>query len=117
MTWLLMLARSRAIDHLRSRARSAKELELPIEAAFDYSHPDPNPETAAISGSRRQIVREVLGDLAPEQLEILQLAFFDGLSHFEIAGKMGIPLGSIKSRIRAGMMRMRELLEPQVGAL
>jgi RNA polymerase sigma-70 factor (ECF subfamily) len=117
MTWLLMLARSRAIDHLRSRARRAKELERPIEAAFDYSHPDPNPETAAISGSRRRIVQEVLTDLAPEQLRVLQLAFFDGLSHIEIAERTGIPLGTIKSRIRIGMMRMRELLEPQVGAL
>ena len=117
MTWLLMLARSRAIDHLRSRARRAKDLELPIEAALDYSHADPNPEAVAISGSRRQIIHEVLEDLAPEQLKVLQLAFFDGLSHVEIAEKTGIPLGTIKSRIRIGMMRMRELLEPQVGAL
>jgi RNA polymerase sigma-70 factor (ECF subfamily) len=117
MTWLLMLARSRAIDYLRSRARRAKDSERPIEAAWDYSHADRSPETAAISGSRQRIVQEVLADLAPEQLRVLKLAFFDGLSHIEIAEKTGIPLGTIKSRIRAGMMRMRELLEPQVGAL
>jgi len=78
MTWLLMLARSRAIDHLRSRARRAKDLERPIEAVFDRSHPDPNPETAAISGRRRLMIQKVLADLAPEQLEVLQLAFFEG---------------------------------------
>lgn len=117
MTWLLMLARSRAIDHLRSRARRAKEQERPIDAAFDHSHPDPDPETAAVSESRRQIIKQALAGLGPEQVEALRLAFFDGLSHVEIAEKTGIPLGTIKSRIRTGMMRMRELLEVQMGAL
>jgi len=117
MTWLLMLARSRAIDHVRSRARRAKDLESPIETAFDHSHRDPNPETLAIAGSRRRIVQKVLADLTPEQLSVLQLAFYDGLSHIEIADKTGIPLGTVKSRIRSAMTRMRELLEPQVGVL
>jgi RNA polymerase sigma-70 factor (ECF subfamily) len=111
LTWLLMLARSRAIDHLRSRARRAKEQELPIEVAFDHSHPDPDPETAVISGNRRQIVQEILADLEPEQVAMLQLAFFEGLSHGEIVAKTGIPPGTVKTRIRTGMMRMRELLE------
>jgi len=72
---------------------------------------------AVISGSRLQIIQEALGDLAPEQRRVLHLAFFGGCSHIEIAEKTGIPLGTIKSRIRAGMMRMRELLEPQIGTL
>ena len=117
LTWLLMLARNRAIDHLRSRARRVKERELPIEVAFDHSHPDPDPETAAISGNRRQIVQEILVDLEPEQVAMLQLAFFEGLSHGEIAAKTGIPLGTVKARIRTGMMRMRELLEMRQVAL
>ena len=117
VTWLMMLARSRAIDHLRSRARRVKERELPIEVAFDHSHPDPDPETAAISGNRRQIVQEILVDLEPEQVAMLQLAFFEGLSHGEIAAKTGIPLGTVKARIRTGMMRMRELLEMRQVAL
>jgi RNA polymerase sigma-70 factor (ECF subfamily) len=117
MTWLLMLARSRAIDHLRSRARHSRDLERPIEVAFDCSHAGPNPETEAILRGRQRIIQEVLAHLAPDQLKLLQLAFFDGLSHIEIAEKTGIPLGTIKTRIRTGMMRMRELLEPQVGTL
>jgi RNA polymerase sigma-70 factor (ECF subfamily) len=48
---------------------------------------------------------------------MLQLAFFDGLSHGEIAAKTGIPLGTVKTRIRSGMMRMRELLEVRQGVL
>jgi RNA polymerase sigma-70 factor (ECF subfamily) len=117
LTWLLMLARSRAIDHLRSRPRRIKEQERPIEVAFDYSHPDPDPEKAAISGNRRQALQAILAELAPEQITLLELAFFEGLSHSEIAKKTGIPLGTIKSRIRAGMVRMRELLEVQEGIL
>ena len=117
MTWLLMLARSRAIDHVRSRARRAKQRERPLEVAFAYSHPGPNPEMAVVSENRRKIVREALATLGAEQFEALRLAFFDGLSHLEIAKETGIPLGTIKSRIRTAMMRMRELLELQMGAL
>ena len=117
VTWLLMIARSRAIDHLRSRARHVKDQERPIEVAFDHSHPSPDPETAAISGNRRRIVREILANLEPEQVMMLQLAFFEGLSHGEIAVRTGIPLGTVKTRIRTGMMRMRELLEVRQGAL
>ena len=117
LTWLLMLARSRAIDHLRSRASRVKAQELPIEVAFDHSHPSPDPETAAISGSRRKIVRDILADLEPEQIAMLQLAFFEGLSHGEIAARTGIPLGTVKTRIRTAMMRMRELLEVRQEAL
>ena len=117
ITWLLMIARSRAIDHLRSRARRVKEQERPLEAAFDHAHPGADPETAVISGNLRQIVRDILANLEPEQVTMLQLAFFEGLSHGEIASKTGIPLGTVKTRIRAGMMRMRELLEVRQGAL
>ena len=117
VTWLLMIARSRAIDYLRSRARRMQRQELPIEVAFDHSHPDPDPEAAAISGNRQQIVQAILADLEPEQVAMLQLAFFEGLSHGEIAEKTGIPLGTVKTRIRTGMMRMRELLEVRQVAL
>ena len=117
VTWLMMLARSRAIDHLRSRARRVSEQERPIEVALDRCHPDPDPETAAISENRQQIVRDVLADLEPEQVTVLQLAFFEGLSHGEISARTGIALGTVKSRIRTGMMRMRELLEVRRGAL
>ena len=117
VTWLLIIARSRAIDHLRSRARRVREQERPIEVALDHCHPDPNPETTAISGKRQQIVRDILADLEPEQVTMLQLAFFEGLSHGEIAAKTGIPLGTVKTRIRTGIMRMRELFEVRQGAL
>jgi len=112
ITWLLMLARSRAIDHLRSPARRARDLERPIENTWGYLHPDPqpDPEVSAIAGDRRRIIRDALAQLPAEQVSVVQMAFFEGLNHIEIAEKTGIPLGTIKSRIRTGLMRMRELL-------
>jgi RNA polymerase sigma-70 factor (ECF subfamily) len=117
LTWLVMLARSRAIDHLRSHPRHMKEKESPLEAAFDRSDPDPDPEAAAISRNRRQVIQSVFAELTPQQVTLLELAFFEGLSHNEIANKTGIPLGTIKSRIRSAMLRMRELLAVREGVL
>jgi RNA polymerase sigma-70 factor, ECF subfamily len=116
ITWLLMLARSRSIDYLRSRSRKSKELETPIESALDVSHPGPNPETEAVSECRRRAIEEALSNLPLEQLEVLRLAFFGGLSHTEIAEMTKKPLGTIKTRLRTGMERMRELLQPLKGS-
>ena len=116
-TWLLMLARSRALDHLRCLAKRIREREHPIESVAQLSHPGLNPEMAVIAEGRRQAIRAVLSELHAEQFELIQMAFFEGLTHNEIAVKTGMPLGTIKGRIRAGMSRMRELLELQPGAL
>jgi RNA polymerase sigma-70 factor, ECF subfamily len=117
ITWIIILARSRAIDHVRSRARRSRNMESPIEAASGHSNGDPDPEAAAIAENRRRAIQKALAELAPEQLSVLQMAFFEGLTHIEISEKTGIPLGTIKTRIRSGMVRMRGLLEPQVGGL
>jgi len=116
LTWLFMLGRSRAIDHLRSRARRARDRERPLEVAFDYSHPGPDPETSALSQDRKMMIQEALGELVPEQREVLQLAFFDGLTHTEIAGQTGLPLGTVKTRIRLAMVHMRESLAETLSA-
>jgi len=115
LTWLFLLGRSRAIDHLRSRARRSRERERPLEAAFAHSHPDPDPEMSVLSESRRNMILSALGGLSPEQREVLKLAFFDGLTHGEIAEQTGMPLGTVKTRIRLGMVHMRESLKSQVG--
>ncbi len=115
LTWLFLLGRSRAIDHLRSRARRSRERERPLEAAFAHSHPDPDPEMSVLSKGRRTMILSALGNLSPEQREVLKLAFFDGLTHGEIAEQTGMPLGTIKTRIRLGMVHMRESLQSQVG--
>ena len=110
--WLLMIARTRAIDRLRSgRAEQRRE---PIEAAENEPSRVGNPEEASVDSERRNLVRTALGNLTPEQRQVIELAYFAGLSHTEIATQTGQPLGTVKTRARLGMMKLSELLRPLV---
>jgi len=111
-TWLLLLARSRAIDLLRSRLLRSQDREHPLEVVSDARHPASNPEQAAWETARCAVVQSALKQLAAEQREVLELAYFQGMSHSEIAANTGQPLGTIKTRIRLGMLRLRDLLQP-----
>jgi RNA polymerase sigma-70 factor (ECF subfamily) len=108
-TWLVMLARSRALDRLRSReTRSQRETALE-EATFARSKEEP-PEQVAALNQQRTIVRTAMAALAPEQREAIELSYFSGLSHSELAEKLRTPLGTVKTRIRLGMIKLRETL-------
>jgi len=111
-TWLLLLARSRAIDFLRSRMRRNQDRERPIEVISNAHHTAANPEESAMESARCEIVQSALKQLAVEQRAVLELAYFKGMSHSEIAANMGQPLGTIKTRIRLGMLKLRDLLQP-----
>lgn len=106
--WLLTLARCRAIDMLRSRKR--ERATDPLESAGDVPSAMPNPEESVGSAERDRFVRHALLGLSSEQREAIELAYFGGLSHTEIAARLSQPLGTVKTRIRLGMMRLRELL-------
>jgi RNA polymerase sigma-70 factor (ECF subfamily) len=106
--WLLTITRTRAIDVLRSRQRETPA--DPIEAARSLAWEGPSPEETALAAERYHLVHGALKRLAPDQLEAIQLAYFKGLSHSQIAQQLGQPLGTVKTRIRLGMMRLRELL-------
>lgn len=108
-TWLLMMARSRAIDSLRSRRKET--LEQPIVAAYEVVDSAPNAEESVVANGRRRIVLSALSTLTPAHREAIELAFYSGLSHSAIAEKLGQPLGTVKSRIRTGMMQIRERLQ------
>lgn len=109
--WLTTLARSRAIDRLRSgAARRAKERDLP--AAGEISDPGLLPDAAGEASEQNRLIREALGMLPAEQREAIELAYFSGLSHSELAARLGQPLGTVKTRIRLAMMRLRKILEP-----
>ncbi len=111
-TWLFTLARSRAIDRLRSAARHRRS-EEPLEAAaLVAGDPDPAQDWALARRQRR--VREALASLSESQREVIVIAYFQGLSHSEIAARLGQPLGTVKTRIRLAMIRLREILEPFV---
>lgn len=109
-SWLLTLARSRAIDLLRVRRR--EQAADPLESADDVASAMPNPEEAASSAQRERRVRSALERLSTEQRQVVELAYFSGLSHTDIAQQLGQPLGTVKTRIRLAMLHLRELLGP-----
>lgn len=106
--WLLTMTRSRAIDLLRIRKRD--RATDPLESASHVECGAPTPEEASADAEQHRAVRGALTSLSREQREAIELAYFAGLSHTEIAMQLGQPLGTIKTRIRLGMMRLRELL-------
>ena len=112
-TYLLNVTRSRIIDCLRARKSRARHergvAELPdTDGAVASDH---GPLSQAASGEEQQAVTLAMRSLTPEQRAALELAFFDALTHAEIAEQLGEPLGTIKSRIRAAIARLREALK------
>jgi RNA polymerase sigma-70 factor, ECF subfamily len=114
--WLTMIARSRALDTLRARSRRDR---LTASAAADRSggspamgewHPDP--AGAVDHAERREKVKEALEALSPPQRQAIELAYFEGLSQSEIADRLQEPLGTVKTRVRLGMQKLRESLRP-----
>jgi len=110
-TWLVTLARSRAIDRLR--ASSARERTV-MEAAKDVSDSISDAADDALKSEQGEIVRSALSELPEEQRRTLVLAYFEGLTQSEIAERLNSPLGTVKTRMRSGMMKLRELLGARV---
>jgi RNA polymerase sigma-70 factor (ECF subfamily) len=110
LSWLVTLTRSRAIDRSRTRAARSRRLEESIDTHFVLTAGADNPEEATALTEERNRIRQALSQLSPEQRELLELAYFSGLSHSELALRAGQPLGTVKTRIRLGMMKLREIL-------
>jgi len=107
--WLLTLARSRAIDRLRSRRARPDRAggETPVADVADAAA---TPDLQLLSAEQVGRVRAALRDLPALQRVTLELAYYEGLSHAEIAEQLEQPLGTVKTRIRQGMIRLREAL-------
>jgi RNA polymerase sigma-70 factor (ECF subfamily) len=110
--WLVSLARNRAIDRLRARrTRERKNDEYETEVAdLPASSGAPNPAETAYAAELRGAVSRALAVLPEPQRIALEMAYFGGLSHTEIAERLAAPLGTVKARIRQGMIRLRDLL-------
>lgn len=111
-TWLVTIVRSRALDRLRalgSRAKLADEVVA-------HSIPD-NAAQEALRSERGAIVRRALAELPEAQRQTLFLAYFEGLTQSEIAERLGDPVGTVKTRIRSGLMKLRDLLRQQTRGL
>jgi len=107
--WFLQLVRNVAIDQVRSRSARGRRDTRDAPDASDQT-PPASPEETVAQGERATRVRTALEELPPEQRRALEIAYFEGLSHSEIAEREGMPLGTVKTRIRAGMTRLRALL-------
>jgi RNA polymerase sigma-70 factor (ECF subfamily) len=115
MTWAITLARNKAIDRLRStqrRDRLRDEMEREAETFEKFD--DRSSFDAAAGVETGKLVREAIQKLSKDQREAIELAFFSSLTQTEIAGRLNEPLGTIKARIRRGMMRLKDLLEPHL---
>ncbi len=111
MVWLTVLARSRAIDRLRV-GKKDRESRQPLEDISNEQDDAHDPEQRSVCAEQGQIVREALISLPSEQRVIIELAYFEGLSQSEIAAHIGEPLGTVKTRVRLGMVKLRNLLGP-----
>jgi len=115
--WLVRLARNCAIDRLRSR-RTREELSgqaLDANAADTASCTDiRTPEAVVLDAERHGTVMGALAGLPTEQRCLIEAAFFEGYTHSELATRFGLPLGTVKTRIRAGMIAMRQRMEHAV---
>lgn len=109
--WLLTLTRSRAIDRLRVESLR-QQREAPLETAAVLPALTPDPEVSTTATELRRAVQVALLALSPEQRQVIEIAYFSGLSHSEIAAQLHQPLGTVKTRLRTGMMALRALLRP-----
>ncbi len=112
VSWLLSVTRNRAIDELRTRSRRRRFETDPPEAA--ESSPDPDaqldPAAAALVTESRDALVEAMRGLPPEQREAIEMAYFKGMTQTEIADQLRQPLGTVKTRVRLGMQKMRSAL-------
>jgi RNA polymerase sigma-70 factor (ECF subfamily) len=105
--WLITLTKSRAIDKLRSESKR-KSLQDPLHDDMP-SQTDPPDETTE-TREKRALIEKALAELTPKQRESIELAYFHGLTQTEISARMNEPLGTVKSWMRAGMMRLKEII-------
>jgi RNA polymerase sigma-70 factor (ECF subfamily) len=107
--WLVMRAKTRAIDRLRSIRRRDRTFVGPVDESVARSADEPA-ENPAVVAEDRSLVQTALAQLPEPQRRVIELAFFDGLTQSEIATRLGEPLGTVKTRARLGLERLRGAL-------
>jgi RNA polymerase sigma-70 factor (ECF subfamily) len=106
-SWMLGIVRNRAIDFLRSKAGRAPKLDFDDDAVLEHR---PSSELTDAEALRRETTHELrgaLGELPGEQSKVIELAYFGGFSHSEIATMLEVPLGTVKGRMRLGLEKIR----------
>ncbi|SMO73304.1 sigma-70 family RNA polymerase sigma factor [Gracilimonas mengyeensis] len=117
-TWIVSLARNKSIDRLRSKVYKEQKKQSTSLDDEDVYHPlyteEANPMEKTIFRDRAKRVRDALDKLTDKQRKMLEIAYFGGMSQREISDKFEIPLGTVKSRIRDGMMKLKEILSKEL---
>jgi RNA polymerase sigma-70 factor (ECF subfamily) len=111
--WLTTIVRTRALDLIRARGRRARMVDSAganTEAPAGMGEGFPQPDRGVMAGERASAVAAALGTLPAPQRHAIELAFFEGLTHHETAERLREPLGTVKTRIRLGMLKLRDLL-------
>jgi RNA polymerase sigma-70 factor, ECF subfamily len=103
--WLIRVTRNRALDVLRSRAAHPQ-----VEISADMPEDDALEDTA-FANMNCQVVRDAIAQLPESERTLIQLGFFGGLTHQELARRTGVPLGTVKTRIRSGLRKLRAMLD------
>jgi RNA polymerase sigma-70 factor (ECF subfamily) len=118
LPWMVRVARNRAIDRLRARrVRATVDTPATDLAAVEATAPATgiqSPEAAVLDAERRRTLTDALAGLPEDRRLLIEAAFFEGYTHSELAQRFGLPLGTVKTRIRAGMTAMRKRLEHAV---
>ena len=116
VTWLTSVTRNRAVDEVRSRNRRFRhETASPEEQEREFAAPDSNdPALTAELSDQRRLILAAMSEIPSEQREVIELAYFGGLTQQEIAERLSQPLGTVKTRIRLGMQKLRSALTPEL---
>ncbi len=115
-TWLILIARSRAIDRLRTRKVVERTHESSAQAN-PVEHASPEGVETVFLQERRERVQQELSKLPPEQKQVLEMAFYQGLSQSEIAARADLPLGTVKTRTLLAMRKLRNALRDEIRQL
>jgi RNA polymerase sigma-70 factor (ECF subfamily) len=111
LSWLLTIARSRAIDRLRSDA-AHRQFERLSEIGELQSDIESTPDRTTAESEMRRIVQSALAALSVDDRQVIELAYYSGMTQSEIATHLSLPLGTVKTRIRRGMIKLRDTLSP-----
>ena len=115
LTWAVTLTRNKAIDRLRAIQRRNRLQDAVEKEALTFEQFDDRSSVEAVEGMETgAMVRAAIRRLSPDQRQAIELAFFSGLTQTEIAERLGEPLGTVKARIRRGMMKLRDVIAPQL---
>jgi RNA polymerase sigma-70 factor (ECF subfamily) len=115
LTWALTLTRNKAIDRLRATQRRSRLQDKVQQESEVFEQFDARSSFEALASAEAgKLVREAMAKLSQDQRQVIELAFFSSMTQTEIAELLNLPLGTIKARIRRGMMKLRELIGPEL---